>query len=232
MEKILIWALILLYTSFGANPTGFNNAPWGGDPQQVKNAAGAKDWQKDPTVQKGFPEQLDIQVYKSSETITGYRSVVKYYFYENKLFQVTVTFNFDEMKKYDFNYNVFRSVNEYYNYIRSRTLVFVNEIYALLSQKYGKKEPVFKGLDPRYMFVSLDKYLKQERWNLRYNPYDYYLHIKTAAYARWDFPKTKVIFSVAVNAAEKRFEYDLSLSSTDMERSIQKAINESKMKGL
>ena len=69
-------------------------------------------------------------------------------------------------------------------------------------KKYGMKEPVFKGLDPRSMFVKLDAYLKRERWNLRYHPYDYYQRIVTAAYARWDFPKTRVIFSVNISAID------------------------------
>jgi hypothetical protein len=198
----------------------------------VKTAVSATGWVSDPVAAKGFPTQMNVLVFRSTDTIAGYGAAVKYYFYENKLFQATVIFNFDEMKKYDFNYNVFRSVNEYYNFIRSKTIVFVRDIYSLLLQKYGKKEPIFKGLDPRYMFVDLDKYLNRERWNLRYHPYDYYVHMTTEAYARWDFPKTRVLFSMAIDAKEKRFDYQLSLASLDMDKAIQKKMTELRMSGL
>ncbi len=143
-----------------------------------------------------------------------------------------MTFNFNRLKNYDFNYNVFRSVNEYYYAIRNSTISFINDIYDLLQKKYGKKEPVFKGLDPRLMFVKLDRYVKQERWNLRYHPYDYYTHIVSSSYARWDFPKTRVVFSLNLSAPDKRFDYRLSSVSLDMEREIKKKRDELLMKGL
>lgn len=229
---VLIVTFLMQFTVIARDPAGFNNAPWGAAPDQVKKTTGAVLWQSDPVAAKGFPGQLNVQVFRSSDTIAGNKAMVKYYFFEDKLFQATVVFDFDAMKNYDFNYNVFRSVNDYYNAIKSKTIVFVNDIYSLLCTKYGKKEPIFKGLDPRYMFVNLDKYLNLERWNLRYNPYDYYLHITTAAYARWDFPKTRVIFSIAINASEKRFDYQLSLTSLDMEKPVQKKLNDLRMKGL
>jgi hypothetical protein len=232
IRNLTIFVCILWMLSFAAGPDGFNNAAWGFSPDQVKNAVNAQGWQSDGSSVQGFPQPMNVAVFKSLEMVAGYKAVVKYYFYENKLFQTTVVFNFDEMKKFDFNYNVFRSVNEYYLFIRSKSIVFVNNIYDLLCKKYGKKEPVFKGLDPRFMFVNLDKYLKQERWNLRYHPYDYYLHIATNAYARWDFPRTRVIFSIALSASEKRFDYQLSLTSLDLEPAIQKKIDELRMKGL
>lgn len=234
--KILRIAVLLLclmkIPAIAMDPAGFNNAPWGSAPDKVKTAVTATGWVSDPVSAKGFPAQMNVLVFGSTDTIAGYRAAVKYYFYENKLFQATVIFNFDDLKKFDFNYNVFRSVNEYYNFIRSKTIVFVNDIYSLLCQKYGKKEPIFKGLDPRYMFVDLDKYLNRERWNLRYHPYDYFVHMTTAAYARWDFPKTRVLFSMAIDAKEKRFDYQLSLASLDMERAIQKKMTELRTKGL
>ena len=217
---------------FAKDPDGFNGALWGDTPEKVRSATTASGWQSDAASEKGFPAGMNVTVFQSADTIAGYRASVKYYFFENRFFQSTVTFNFDEMKKYDFNYNVFRSVNEFYNFIRSKTIVFVRDIYSLLGQKYGKKEPVFEGLDPRYMFVNIDKYLSRERWNLRYHPYDYYLRIVCAAYARWDFPKTRVLFSVAINAKEKRFDYQLSLTSLDMEKTVQKKMDSLRMKGL
>jgi hypothetical protein len=232
IRNFLLFVSLLQVSSFAVDPAGFNNAAWGTSPDMVKNAVNAQGWQNDGVTAQGFPATMNVAVFKSSEIVAGYKAVVKYYFYENKLFQATVVFNFDEMKKFDFNYNVFRSVNEYYLFIRSKSIVFVKTIYDLLCKKYGKKEPVFKGLDPRYMFVNLDKYLKQERWNLRYHPYDYYLHIVTAAYARWDFPKTRVIFSISLAAQEKRFDYQLSLTSLDLETAVQKKIDELRMKGL
>ncbi|HEX2959848.1 MAG TPA: hypothetical protein VHO70_23635, partial [Chitinispirillaceae bacterium] len=66
----------------------------------------------------------------------------------------------------------------------------------------------------------------------RYHPYDYYLKINTAAYARWDFPKTRVIFSTNISAVDKRFDYSLSLTSLDLEKAINEKMDELRMKGL
>lgn len=232
IKPLLLVVVITLTCMAAQDPLGFDSASWGASPDQVRTKTGALQWQTDASAVQGFPKDMNVAVFRSSETIGGYKATVKYYFYENKFFQATVSFNFENLKNYDFNYNVFRSVNEYYNFIRSKTIVFVNDIYSLLGKKYGKKEPVFKGLDPRFVFVNLDRYVKQERWNLRYHPYDYYLHIITAAYARWDFPKTRVIFSIAINAPEKRFDYVLSMTSLDMEKIVRKKMDELRMNGL
>ena len=234
--KYRLWFLTAIvfmfpYLSFSQSPDGFNNANWGTSSAEVKKAVNAQGWQADP-VSKDFPQDLKVTVFKASSLIAGYKAVTRYYFWEDRFFQATVSFDFDKLKTFDFNYNVFRSVNEYYSVIRSNTLVFVNDVYALLRKKYGMKEPVFKGLDPRMVFVRLDAYLRQERWNLRYHPYDYYQHIITAAYARWDFPKTRVIFSINISAPDKRFDYQLSAASLDLEVLINKKMNELRMQGL
>lgn len=213
-------------------PGGFNGASWGDASEMVRAATKASSWQPDNATTRGFPTGMNISAFQSIDSVAGYKASITYYFYNNRFFQATVTFNFDDMKKYDFNYNVYRSVNEYYNYIRSKSLVVTDDIYRLLLQKYGKKEPVFEGLNPRYMFVNIDKYLNRERWNLRYHPYDYYTKIVTASYARWDFPETRVTFSVAINAKDKRFDYKLSLTSLDMEKTVRETMNSLRMKGL
>jgi hypothetical protein len=214
-----------------SSPDGFNGAAWGSAPGQVQQAAGGTGWQADRVAQD-FPPEMGVTAFRVNSTIAGYKAAVTYYFWKDKFFQATVRFDFDDLASFDFNYNVYRSVNEYYSAIRARTLNFVRDIYALLGKKYGKKEPVFKGLDPRYAFTRLDAYLKQERWNLRYHPYDYYQRIVTASYARWDFPKTRVIFSINISAPDKRFEYALSAMSLDMEKAVRGELDSLKMRGL
>ena len=231
MRYLPIILLVLFTVSFAQSPSGIDNLDWGASPETVRNAVNAQGWQQDPLGNE-FPEGLNVTVYRANSRIAGYDASTRYYFYDGKLFQTTVTFNFNRLKNYDFNYNVFRSVNEYYYAIRNSTISFINDIYDLLQKKYGKKEPVFKGLDPRLMFVRLDRYVKQERWNLRYHPYDYYTHIVSSSYARWDFPKTRVVFSLNLSAPDKRFDYRLSSVSLDMEREIKKKRDELLMKGL
>jgi hypothetical protein len=211
---------------------GFNNAAWGSAPEAVRQAAAASSWQADQGASLEFPKELNIAVYRSTGAIAGYPSTMKYYFWDNRFFQATVRFNFDDLASYDFNYNVFRSVNEYYNTIRNRTVGFAYDIYDLLKKKYGDKKPYFKKLDPKHCFAELDDYLHRERWNLRYHPYDYYLHIVTQSYARWDFPATRVIFSIAISAPDKRFEYTLSLASTKLSPKISSVNDSLRMKGL
>jgi hypothetical protein len=196
---VLILIIVLVSLAAGASSVpasydGFNNAKWGIDPGAVKQAVNATTWQEDGAVAREFPRELAVTAFLSTGDIAGYKASTTYYFWNNRFFQATVKFNFDELKKYDFNYNVFRSVNQYYNAIRSRILLFTNDIFDLLRKKYGKQKPYFKGLDPRDSFTGLDSYLRQESWNLRYHPYDYYLHIVTQSYARWDFPKTIALF--------------------------------------
>ncbi len=218
--------LSLLAVPFAQEPpNGYENAAWGSSAAQVQTILKIQNWQPDQST-KNFPPDLNITVFKETTEINGRKATVQYYFWEDKFFQSTIRFEFNDLKNFDFNYNVYRSVNEYYTVIRSKSLVFVHDIYALLNKKYGMKEPVFKGLDPRSMFVKLDAYLKRERWNLRYHPYDYYQRIVTAAYARWDFPKTRVIFSVNISAIDKRFDFLLSHTSLDLERLINKKMDQ------
>jgi hypothetical protein len=212
-------------------PQGFQNALWGMSPEEVRKASGAANWQSVP-VDPGFPQGLDIALYDASALIAGYPAQVTYYFYQQKFFQATVTFNFDQLVNFDFNYNVFISVDRYYQAIHGQTLTFVDDIYDLLRKKYGKKQPIFKGLDPRFIFKHTDDYIKQELWNLRYHPSEYYKRIVTAAYARWDFPKTRVIFSINISAKDKRFDYFLSVSSLDLEKEIRTAKDSLRMQGL
>lgn len=214
-----------------SSPDGFNGAAWGSTPAEVQRAAGVNAWQPDP-VARDFPPEMGVTAFRANSTIAGYPAVVTYYFWQDRFFQATVRFPFNDLVNFDFNYNVYRSVNEYYSAIRARTLNFTQDIYTLLRKKYGQKQPVFRGLDPRHSFVRLDEYLKRERWNLRYHPYEYYRRIVTASYARWDFPKTRVIFSINISAPDKRFDYQLSAVSLDLERDVQKELDRLKMRGL
>lgn len=213
------------------DPGGFHGAQWGSSPAQVRQAANAPQWRALPP-DNAYPEGLEISRYSSSSTVAGYPATVVYYFYQGRYFQATVNFDFGELENYDFNYNVFRSVDEYYRVIHDKTLTFVADIYDLLRKKYGKKQPIFKGLDPRYVFKRTDAYIRQERWNLRYNPSEYYKRIVTAAYARWDFPESRAIFSINISAADKRFDYRLSLASLDLVREINEAKDRLRMEKL
>lgn len=232
MCKLPFVIAIVAFSVFAAEaPVGFQDAVWGMNAADVKSAAQPKQWQK-TQLEKDFPAELNVTVFSSSAEIAGYPAVIKYYFVEDRFFQVTATFNFDQFKTYDFNYNVFRSVDEYYRFIRDQSLTFVHDIYDLLRKKYGKKEPVFKGLDPRKVFKDTDAYIQKERWNLRYHPSEYYKRIITSAYALWNFPKTRVAFSVNVSAADKRFDYILSLTSLDFEEFVNKKKDMLRMKNL
>lgn len=222
---------ICSYAGAAEPPAGFQNAVWGMSPDDVRKAAAVSSWQSIP-LDNAFPEGLGITVYTAAGEVAGYTAEVKYYFYEQKFFQATVTFNFDQLKNYDFNYNVFISVDKYYRAIHDQTLTFVSDIYHLLRKKYGKKQPVFKGLDPRFVFKETDAYIKQEIWNLRYHPFEYYKRIVAAAYARWNFPKTRVIFSVNISAKDKRFDYQLSLTSLDLEQEITRKKDQLRMQKL
>jgi hypothetical protein len=224
--------LLMAATLYGAiDPGGFNGARWGQSPDQVKSAGGIGGWQSDQS-ETAFPPELKVTVFRTQAEIAGYNASVRYYFQDGRFFQATVDFQFNELKQFDFNYNVFRSVHEYYTAIRTKTVLFVNDIYDLLREKYGKKKPVFKGLDPQNVFEELDRYVAQERWNLRYHPYDFYTNIIAASYARWDFPHTRVLFSMNIAAAQKRFDYQLSLSSVAIGTSLKKALYSLRAKGL
>lgn len=213
------------------DPVGFNGALWGQSPDEVRKSSSLSSWQSDP-VEKKFPPECKVTVFRTSAEVAGYKATVLYYFWDKRFFQATVNFDFSELATFDFNYNVYRSVSEYYTFIRSKTTVFVQDVFALLEKKYGKKEPVFKGLDPRRVFVTLDAYITQERWNFRYHPFDFYQRIVTASYARWDFPHTRVLFSMNLAAAEKRFDYTLSIASIEMADQLQKVMDRLRAKGL
>jgi hypothetical protein len=210
---------------------GFENAEWGAAPDAVKKANNPASWAVQAAGTE-FPKELNVTIAIASQQIGGRNASVKYYFYNNKFFQATVRFNFDNLKTYDFNYNVYRSVDGYYKAIRDQTTTFVFDIYDLLQKKYGKKQPIFEKLDPRFMFTDLDRYLKKESWNLRYYPYEYYKKIIASAYARWDHPKTRILFSVNICATEKRFDYLLSLTSLDFENEINAKKDELRMRNL
>jgi hypothetical protein len=226
----LIIALAALLCRAADAPDGFQNARWGMPPDSVRSAAGVN-WQPSDAA-NGFPAELKVTTYTASTTIAGYPAQVCYYFFENRFFQATITFNFNSLKSFDFNYNVFISVDRYYRAIHDQTLTFVYDVYDLLAKKYGKKEPVFEGLDPRYIFKATDAYLRQEQWNLRYHPYEYYKRIVCAAYARWDFPRTRAIFAVNISAADQRFDYTLSLTSLDQEEAVNQKKDSLRMSGL
>jgi hypothetical protein len=203
-----------LYAAAGIPAVGFGGAVWGMNPIAVKSAINPKQWQKAPS-DSSFPATLAVTVYTSPLSVAGYPANASFYFAEDRFFQVTLAFDQSKLKNFDFNYNVFQSVNKFYSAIHDQTQGFVFDIFDLLEKKYGRKQPVFDGLDPRRMFLESDKYLNRERWNLRYYPYDFYKKIIVNAYARWNFPKTVVIFSLAIDAPNKIFDYSLSLTSTD-----------------
>jgi hypothetical protein len=223
--------LAAAYVFFNASAfDGFQSATWGASPDEVKKANAIQNWSQQGAAE--FPKDLNVTVYTATQDIAGKNASVKYYFYGGKFFQATARFNFDRLKNFDFNYNVYRSVDGYYRAIRGQTVAFVFDVYDLLQKKYGKKQPVFERLDPRFMFKELDQYVKKEAWNLRYYPYEYYKKIVAAAYARWDHPKTRIIFSVDVSAADKRFDYTLSLTSLDLEGEINKKKDDLRMQNL
>jgi hypothetical protein len=210
---------------------GFGEAVWGMSPSEVRAAAGATQW-TNVSSQVTFPAQVQVTAFSAPARVAGYPSSITYYFVQDKFFQATVKFDFSELVTYDFNYNVYRSVDEYYRAIHGRTVVFVRDIYDLLRKKYGKREPVFDKLDPRRIFADTDEYLRREQWNLRYNPYEYYKRIACSAFARWTFPKTLVSFSVAISAADKRFDYILSLASSELQHLVNEAKDAARQKDL
>lgn len=233
-KKYIFSYYLLIFTSFSfgvAPPVGYQNAVWGMSPAEVQQAANITAWQKQP-VDASFPKDLNITSYTAQSTIAGYKAQVTYYFFEDQFIQATIKFKFDNLINFDFNYNVFISVDKYYRTIHNQTLTFVADIYDLLRKKYGKKQPVFKGLDPRYIFKYTDLYIKQELWNLRYHPSEYYKRIVTSAYSRWDFPKTRIIFSINISAKDKKFDYQLSLASIDFEKYVNRKKDILRMEGL
>ena len=235
-QRLIKWIVVMVLMvgtrpAVAAEPDGFNGAGWGMAPDAVRQAVKAASWQQLPAGNE-FPAALTITRFTDKTTIAGYSALITYYFWENQFFQATAVFDFAVLKNYDFNYNVFRSVDQYYAEIRGKTSTFTNDIYDLLQKKYGKKQAVFKGLDPRFVFKGLDFYFDKERWNFRYNPYEYYNKIVTVAYAQWNYPKTKIIFTINISAPDKRFDYQLSLSSNSITDVVNKRYDQIRMQGL
>jgi hypothetical protein len=54
----------------------------------------------------------------------------------------------------------------------------------------------------------------------------------TSSYVRWDFQHTRVLFSINIAASQKRFDYQLSLSSIGMAGPLLKAMDTVRAKGL
>ena len=232
MKKIIFCTIFTVVWCFAQTPNGYRNIVWGSSVEQARQALAGKNLTQVTNSKQNFPASINITRYQIIDSVAGYPANTELYFYDDKFFQAVVTFNFNRFKNYDFNYNVFISVDKYYNDIRATTLNFVADIYSLLAQRYGQKEPTFKGLDPRFCFTDLDNYLAKERWNLRYNPSEYYKKIATQSYAQWKFPKTEVRFSVVISAYDKRFEYTLSLAGNDLLEEVEKNINEVRGGGL
>jgi len=225
----------LCFSQRELNPEGYRGIAWGSSVAQAQAVL-----QGVPLTQltarprtANFPAELNIVRYQIlADTVAGYPARTTLYFFNDQFFQAIITFNFNRFINYDFNYNVFISVERYYNDIRGTTLNFVSDIYALLTEKYGRRQPVFRTLDPRHSFVDLDNYLAQERWNLRYNPSEFHRAIATQSFAQWRFPKTEVRFAIAISAIDKRFEYTLSLASTELISEVEKSIGDIRREGL
>jgi hypothetical protein len=86
----------------------------------VRTKSGAQGWQSDP-LERDFPPELGVTVFRTNAQLAGYDASIRYYFQNDRFFQATADFDFNDLKNFDFNYNVFRSVNEYYTAIRTRT---------------------------------------------------------------------------------------------------------------
>jgi hypothetical protein len=228
LKYVLICICVSLLSA--QDPEGFQNIQWGAPAGEIQAEGLGEGWEE--AENELFPNTPGIQVFSRDQTIAGYNCNTRFYFYEDQFFQATVEFDFSELENYDFNYNVFISVDEYYREIRSTTLTFVNDIYVLLRRKYGQTHPVFKDINPKNMFVRTDNYIAQERWNLRYNPSEYYKRIVTRGYAKWKFPKTEIIFSIDISAADSRFDYLLSASSVELHEEIEDQIKENRSQGL
>ncbi len=231
--NVFVLLLIAVFALTAAeNPNGIHGVEWGINSATVQTTAlpAVTNWRTvNPEVEdNGLP----ITAFSSDTPILGYQATTTYYFYNDSLYQATIAFHFRDLENFDFNYNVFISVDKYYREIRSKTLVFVNNIYSVLRTKYGRKQPVFLPLDPRKVFMDTDNYIAQERWNLRYHPSEYHKRIIGRAYARWRFPETEINFAVNIAAADDRFDYTLSYISTKMRRDIANSVQEINESGL
>ncbi len=218
--------------SYGVTkPNGLQDALWGESSQIVQGKLRGNGWR---IVQNSnaFPAELQITMFELDQKIAGYDATTKLYFYKDQFFQSTIAFDFSSLENFSFNYNVFISVDRYYREIRSKSLTFVSDIYSLLRSKYGKKQPTFVNVDPRNIFANTDNYIYKERWNLRYHPSEYYKRIIAVAYAQWKYPKTDITFAVNISAADKRFDYTLSLTSVKYVKEISKEKSRIRVEGL
>ncbi|ERP31370.1 hypothetical protein [Chitinivibrio alkaliphilus] len=228
--KITIFLLCIPILLWAQAPQGFQEFEWGTGPDEISATALGEGWENTETPL--FPNTPEIEVFQRNQEIGGYTAVTNFYFYEDQFFQATVHFDFSHLAEYDFNFNVFISVDEYYREIRTQTLTFVNDIYTLLKRRYGRRQPVFKGIDPRNMFARTDNYISQERWNLRYNASEYYKRIITRGYAKWTYPETQIIFSIDISAPDERFDYLLSASSVALKKEIEDRVLDDRSLGL
>ena len=211
---------------------GFLGASWGASPADVQRASGGTGWQATTLPVGAFPAELKINLYKTKLPLAGYPAEVTCYFVDNRFFQATARFDFSDLQSYDFNYNVYISVDRYYREIKKRTKPFVVDMFDLLAKRYGKKQPYFKDNDPRRMFDPLDRRFAKETWNLKYHPFDYYKGIRTCGYAQWDFAESRAIFSLQVSPADTVISYTLSLTSVALQRDIARMTDSLRMRGL
>ncbi|MBD3359056.1 MAG: hypothetical protein GF363_18020, partial [Chitinivibrionales bacterium] len=102
-------------------PDGFQGAAWGASPAEVRAAAELDAWRRinEPN---DFPPAVGITTYSARTEIAGYPATVKYYFFGEKFFQATIAFDFSNLENFDFNYNVFISVDRYYRAIHDQTI--------------------------------------------------------------------------------------------------------------
>ncbi len=231
--KVISILLLAIFTLFAVeHPNGIHGVEWGINSATVQETAipVVANWRTvNPEIEQ---DGLPITAFSSDTPISGYPATTTYYFYNDSLYQATIKFHFSDLESFDFNYNVFISVDKYYREIRSQTLIFVDNIYSTLRTKYGRKQPVFLPLDPRQVFMDTDNYIAQERWNLRYHPSEYHKRIIGRAYARWRFPETEINFAVNIAAADSRFDYTLSYISTKMRRDISNSVQDMNESGL
>jgi len=220
------WFLTIALSACAAwaadDPRGFQGIGWGSTPELVQQQL-ANPVQQNAERAAEFTPELGVMVLSGQMQIAGYPAMVHFYFFQQQFFQATVVFDFTYLAEFDHNYNVFRSVDEYYRLIRSHTLRFVGDMYELLEFRYGKRRPVFTRISPEFVFMRTDAVLNQNRWNFRYNPIEFYKKIVASAFARWDFQYTRVQFGVAISASQGRFDYVLNLSSNQISDQVIKA---------
>ena len=99
---------------------------------------------QDPSAAR-FPADLKITVYRTNAEIAGNRAIVRYYFHEDSFFRQLY---FEDLKSYDFNYNVFRSVNEYNGNQKSYTGVCSRYLRFAEKEIRNERNRFLKGLIP------------------------------------------------------------------------------------